>query len=41
MYRLGFAAMEMLVNLISGRGVERLKFFRTRLVVRESTGERS
>ena len=41
MYRLGFAAMEMLVNLISGRGVERLKFFRTRLVVRESTGKRS
>jgi len=38
-YSLGLAAMDMLVNLISGKIAEKLKFFKTKLVVRESTGK--
>ncbi len=37
MYNLGAKAMEMLVNLISGKKFSRIKWFKTRLISREST----
>lgn len=37
MYDLGVAAMQLLVDLMSGKTSEKLKLFSTRLVVREST----
>jgi len=38
MYQLGVASMEMLVSLISGSDFSRLKWFKTRLIVRNSSG---
>jgi len=40
MYHIGAAAMEMLVNLISGKHSERLRWFDTKLLARGSTAKR-
>lgn len=37
MYNLGTGAMKMLVNLISGKRFSRVKWFKTKLIVRDST----
>lgn len=37
MYDLGYTAMEILINLLSGKKVERIKLFKTKLIIREST----
>ena len=39
MYQLGAAAMEMLVNLISGKNTEKFRWFETKLLVRDSTAK--
>jgi LacI family transcriptional regulator len=41
MYSVGMAAMQMLADLLAGRGIEHLRLFKTSLIVRESTGENS
>ena len=41
MYAIGAAAMEMLVNLISEKNAEKLRWFDTKLLIRDSTTERS
>jgi LacI family transcriptional regulator len=41
MYSVGMAAIQMLADLLAGRGVERLRLFKTNLLVRESTGKSS
>jgi LacI family transcriptional regulator len=40
MYPIGSAAMEMLVNLISERKAEKLRWFDTKLLIRDSTAKR-
>jgi LacI family repressor for deo operon, udp, cdd, tsx, nupC, and nupG len=40
MYHIGAAAMEMLVNLISEKNAERLRWFDTKLLIRDSTARR-
>jgi LacI family repressor for deo operon, udp, cdd, tsx, nupC, and nupG len=40
MYHMGAAAMEMLVNLISKKNTEKLRWFNTQLLVRDSTAKR-
>ncbi len=40
MYPIGAAAMEMLVNLISGKRSEKLRWFDTQLLIRDSTARR-
>ena len=40
-YPMGAAAMEMLVNLISKKNAERLRWFNTRLLIRDSTLKKS
>ncbi|MBS3906220.1 MAG: LacI family DNA-binding transcriptional regulator [Syntrophaceae bacterium] len=40
MYHVGAAAMEMLVNLIAKKNAEKLRWFDTRLLVRDSTAKR-
>jgi LacI family transcriptional regulator len=40
MYHIGAAAMEMLVNLISEKHSEKLRWFDTRLLIRDSTARR-
>jgi len=40
MYHVGAAAMEMLVNLISGKHSEKLRWFDTKLLVRDSTAKK-
>lgn len=37
-YRMGQGAMEMLIDLISGKPFDRMRWFKTRLIVRESSG---
>ena len=37
-YRMGLGAMEMLIDLISGNTFDRMRWFKTRLVVRKSSG---
>ena len=37
-YPMGAAAMEMLVNLISKKNAERLRWFHTQFLIRDSTG---
>ena len=39
MYQLGAAALEMLVNLISGKNTEKFRWFETKLLVRDSTAK--
>jgi LacI family transcriptional regulator len=41
MYTVGMAAMQMLADLLAGRDVERLRLFKTNLLVRKSTGKSS
>ncbi len=40
MYHVGAAAMEMLVNLISKKNAEKLRWFDTKLLIRDSTAKR-
>jgi LacI family transcriptional regulator len=40
MYHIGAAAMEMLVNVISGENSEKLRWFDTKLLIRDSTSKR-
>jgi LacI family transcriptional regulator len=40
MYHIGAAAMEMLVNLISEKNAEKLRWFDTKLLIRDSTAKR-
>jgi LacI family transcriptional regulator len=40
MYQIGAAAMEMLVNLISEKHTEKLRWFDTKLLIRDSTAQR-
>jgi LacI family transcriptional regulator len=40
MYHMGAAAMEMLVNLISKKNAEKLRWFDTQLLIRDSTAKR-
>jgi LacI family transcriptional regulator len=38
-YQMGLGAMEMLIDLIAGNRFDRMRWFKTRLVVRDSSGD--
>jgi DNA-binding LacI/PurR family transcriptional regulator len=40
MYHIGAAAMEMLINRISEKNAEKLRWFDTKLLIRDSTAKR-